>query len=111
MSGRCTKGFYDIMGIDDTIATDKTDYIRIAVRLATDDPFRRGVERQIAAASKMLWDRPSTVAEWEQFLQEAASGSPISNTHAGHDGAAVNWKPTRSKPKPSASRARARIDL
>ena len=46
MAGRCTKGFYDIMGIDDPIANDKSDYVRVAVRLATDIPFRRGVERQ-----------------------------------------------------------------
>jgi hypothetical protein len=33
MAGRCTAGFYNIMGIDDCIAKDYEDYINIADRL------------------------------------------------------------------------------
>ena len=33
MAGRCTKAFYEIMGIEDCIAKSKTDFVDIAVRL------------------------------------------------------------------------------
>jgi len=47
MAGRCTAGFLEIMGVTDTIARDKADYVEVAARLAEDAKFREGVENQM----------------------------------------------------------------
>ena len=37
LAGRCTMAFYHIMGINDCIADDYDDYIKIAVKLGEGD--------------------------------------------------------------------------
>lgn len=96
MAGRCTAGFLRILGIDDTIARDKKEYTDIAVRLAHDIDFRQGVEAQIRTNAHLLWNRKSTIAEWEQFVEEVASGKEATNLHTKQP----NWRRLRSKIHP-----------
>eukprot|EP00041_Stephanoeca_diplocostata_P018677 m.392927 g.392927 ORF g.392927 m.392927 type:complete len:232 (+) comp21087_c0_seq2:219-914(+) len=96
MAGRCTAGFLRILGIDDTIARDKNDYADIAVRLADDVDFRQGVEAQIRTNAHLLWNRKSTIAEWEQFLEEVVAGKSVTNLHIKRP----EWRRLRSKMHP-----------
>ena len=54
MAGRCTAGFLEIMGVTDTIARDKADYVEVATRLAEDAKFREGVENQMYDALETI---------------------------------------------------------
>lgn len=81
MAGRCTYGFYKIMGIDDCIAENFEEYVEIAVRLGTDREFRNTVSERIGERSHLLWNRNATKAEWEQFMEEVVYKQPITNLH------------------------------
>eukprot|EP00040_Diaphanoeca_grandis_P012577 m.63728 g.63728 ORF g.63728 m.63728 type:complete len:704 (+) comp23331_c0_seq2:120-2231(+) len=97
MAGRCTKGLLDIMGISDTIAANKTNYVDIAVRLVNDKQFRFGVEEQMRTNSHLVFERQGSLGEWEQFLEEAANNIPITNLHVNKP----HWRRIRSKLKPT----------
>eukprot|EP00037_Helgoeca_nana_P019413 m.189285 g.189285 ORF g.189285 m.189285 type:complete len:692 (-) comp24853_c0_seq2:1257-3332(-) len=95
MAGRCTKGFFDILGIDDTVALTKTQYVDIAVRLGVDRAFRLGVEAQLETNSDALWERQGAMGEWEEFLEQVTNGSIVSNLHTRQP----SWRRIRSKHK------------
>lgn len=82
MAGRCTKGFYDIMEIEGLVAQDRQEYVDIAVRLGTNETWRRVVGQQILERSPRLWNRMATIPEWEQFFEEALAKKTISNLHS-----------------------------
>ena len=108
MAGRCTMGFYNIMGIDDCIASSFDEYIDIAVRLGLflsqiislqnhmihiinsssslsvpglNKAYRSQVSDRIAERSHLLWNRNSTVSEWVQFIEEIVYKKPVTNLH------------------------------
>jgi predicted O-linked N-acetylglucosamine transferase (SPINDLY family) len=89
MAGRCTKGFYDIMGIDCCIAKDRREYVDMAVSLGSNATRRAEIGAQIEERSSRLWDRMATIPEWEQFFEEALDHKSITNLHSR----------TRSRPK------------
>jgi predicted O-linked N-acetylglucosamine transferase (SPINDLY family) len=47
----------DIMGIDDTVASNESDYTAIVVRLVNDTQFRAGVEAQMETNTANIWNR------------------------------------------------------
>ena len=96
MAGRCTAGFLEIMGVSDTIARDKADYVEVATRLAEDVKFREGVESQMRTNAHLLYDRPTVVGEWEQFFEEINANTSVTNLHE----RTATWRRTRSKMKP-----------
>ena len=98
MAGRCTKGFYDVMGIDDAVARDPADFVRISTRLAHDAAFSAGLRRQIRSARGLLWQRRGAVEEWQRFLEQAAAGQRVDSLHQ-HS---PRWARVRAKPKPRA---------
>ena len=68
--GRYTLGCYRKMGLDDGVAADVEDYIRIALRLGTDAEYRRSVEQKIRSASHVLFEDLQTVREHERIFSE-----------------------------------------
>jgi len=68
LRGRITQAFCRRLGIDHCIATSQHDYVNIAVRLATDLPFRNQTRQQILASSNKLFEDDSAVRAWESFL-------------------------------------------
>lgn len=82
MAGRCTKGFYGIMGIDACLAKDRREYVDLAVAFGTNATLNAHVRAQIEAKSHLLWNRPATLPEWDQFFEEAVDQKPITNLHA-----------------------------
>ncbi len=73
MRGRVTYGCYQRLGLTDCIAVDAADYVRIAVRLATEPAWREQVCARIRAASHVLFENEAVIGELEQFFGEAVA--------------------------------------
>lgn len=69
--GRHTYGMYRRMNMTDCVARDEDHYIRLAVQLGTDKPFREQVSRAIRENSALLFEDQAVVLEFERFFKEA----------------------------------------
>ncbi|MGI8895884.1 MAG: tetratricopeptide repeat protein, partial [Casimicrobiaceae bacterium] len=75
MRGRQSAGMLRLMEIDDTIAHDADDYVRIAARLGYDVPWRSGLRSRILAARACVFDDPApTSALAAAFIELARQG-------------------------------------
>jgi len=63
------QAMYRRMGLDDGIASDPEDYVRRAVRLATDRDFRDGVRASLAEASGALFEDQAVVRAHEEAFR------------------------------------------
>ena len=70
--GRHTTAMYRRMGFTECIAESADDYVRIAVRLATDQDYRRHAKDEILRRSEALFEDPRVPGEFERFFLEAA---------------------------------------
>jgi len=70
--GRGTLAHYLHMGIEDCIAQTPGEYVDIAVRLGTDDGFRKSVSDQIEDKSKAVLEDEVCVRALARFLEEVA---------------------------------------
>jgi len=68
MRSRLTYACYRRMNVTNCVASDRDDYVRIAVRLGTDPPKRKQVSQDILAACDALYEDTSAVSEFERFL-------------------------------------------
>ncbi len=75
MRGRQTYGCYRRMGVLDCVAADAQEYVRIAVRLATEPAWREQVRAQIRANNQVLFENVTVVRELEQFFHQAVAGA------------------------------------
>jgi predicted O-linked N-acetylglucosamine transferase (SPINDLY family) len=75
MRGRQSLGMLRLLGVDDLVARDSDDYVRIAVRLGRDAAWRSAVAARIEQRSAALFDRREPVEALEAFLEAAASGA------------------------------------
>jgi predicted O-linked N-acetylglucosamine transferase (SPINDLY family) len=66
--GRLAYGALAQLGVADTIARDKADYVRIAARLGLDPEWRREVIQKMAEGESKLFSDTSPVKGLEQFL-------------------------------------------
>jgi predicted O-linked N-acetylglucosamine transferase (SPINDLY family) len=66
--GRHTQAMYRKMNIFDCIATDPAEYVRIAVRLGTDQRFAASIGARIRAASHLLFEDYRVIKEFERFF-------------------------------------------
>ena len=75
MRGRQSAGMLRLMEIDDMIAHDADDYVRIAARLGYDVPWRSGLRSRILAARACVFDDPApTSALAAAFIELARQG-------------------------------------
>lgn len=72
MRGRQTCGMLTRIGVEDTIATDRDAYVRIAVRLGRDPAWRDDVARRIRERTHLLYDDVRPVRALEAFYRWAA---------------------------------------
>jgi protein O-GlcNAc transferase len=68
---RHTAGMYKKMGYTDCIARDVSDYVEIAVRLATDSAARETARQTILARCSGLFEDQNVVSGFESFFKTA----------------------------------------
>lgn len=68
MRGRVTMAFLKMMGISETIAQSKEEYVKIAVRLGQDTQYRQHISQQIAQNKHKLYGDLKPVRALEDFL-------------------------------------------
>ena len=72
LKGRLTYAWYRRLGIDDCIAYNADDYIRIAVRIGTDRKVRENLQWRIKEASHLIFDDKQALKELENFFQKVS---------------------------------------
>jgi predicted O-linked N-acetylglucosamine transferase (SPINDLY family) len=75
LRGRITYALYRTMGIDDLIATDRTHYVELALRLASDRQWHEEMSAKILAASDQIFLNSAGVSDLEEFLLEAVASA------------------------------------
>jgi protein O-GlcNAc transferase len=68
MRGRMTYGFYRRMGHLDLVASDTTDYVALARRLANDPAWRQQQRDEVARRASVLFGDVAAVREFEAVL-------------------------------------------
>ena len=74
LGSRWSTAYYKIIGVTDLIAADEDDYVRIAVRMATDRTAREDVLARIRGQLHLLYYRHEAVEAWASLLQGIAPG-------------------------------------
>jgi protein O-GlcNAc transferase len=69
MRGRQSAAMLSLMGLDELIAKDQTDYLRIALRLGTDTVYRRSMAERIAENRQKIFNDPKPVAALAEFFK------------------------------------------
>ena len=79
MRGRVTLGCYRQMGLSRCIASNREEYVDLAVRLGTDRSFRDEARREIEAARPRLFANSEAVHDLARFLEAAvlSPGDPV----------------------------------
>jgi len=84
--GRHTAGMYRRMGIDEAVASDAADYVRIALRLGTDRAARRALSQRILERCGVLYEDANVVREFERFfayaVEDARKRAPAATSAA-----------------------------
>ncbi len=75
MRGRQTTGMLTLMGLEELIAKDKEDYVRIAVKLGTDKAYRQATSEKIIANHDKVFDDPKPIDALQDFLRGAVAKS------------------------------------
>lgn len=75
MRGRQSLGMLRLIGMEELVARDGDDYVRLAARLCRDRPWRDGLSARIVARSGALFDQREPVEALEAFLESAAAGA------------------------------------
>ncbi|KAB8333292.1 tetratricopeptide repeat protein [Scytonema tolypothrichoides VB-61278] len=68
LRARMTMAFLKMMGIEETIAATKEDYVKIAVRLGQDAEYRQYIKKQVAENKYKLYADLKPVRALEDFL-------------------------------------------
>ncbi|MBE9041758.1 tetratricopeptide repeat protein [Oscillatoriales cyanobacterium LEGE 11467] len=68
MRGRHTLAVLKMMGIEETIAADKDDYIKIAIRLGRDFKYRQAISEKVAVNKHRVYRDLEPVRALEDFL-------------------------------------------
>ena len=74
LRGRLSLAIYAKAGVMDLVAADADDYVRLAVRAATDRAWRGDVMARIEAASGVIYDDRDYLLDVERFLARVAAG-------------------------------------
>jgi predicted O-linked N-acetylglucosamine transferase (SPINDLY family) len=78
MRGRQSMAMLRLCGVDELVAADADDYVRIAARLAQDRAWRAEVAQRIDAGSARLFDDAQPLAAFAQLMRDARSRAPRS---------------------------------
>lgn len=73
MRARHTAGILTELGVTDTIAKDRDEWVRLAVMVASDPDWRRELAARIAPALERLYEDPRPIRALEQVLSAATA--------------------------------------
>ena len=73
MRGRHTMAMLKIMGIEETIAATKEDYVKIAIRLGQDAEYRQQISKLVADNKYKLYGDLKPVRALEEFLLQVVN--------------------------------------
>ncbi|MEL6107834.1 MAG: TIGR03032 family protein, partial [Planctomycetota bacterium] len=68
LRSRITLALYSKMGFTDLCAASEAEYVRLATELACNEDFARGVRREVALQSQLLFNDPAELRGLEDFL-------------------------------------------
>ena len=74
LGGRWSLAYLTQMGVLDTVAKDKDDYVRIAVNMGTDGAARAHVQDKVRANFHKLLGSETAPAEWAKLIKQMANG-------------------------------------
>ncbi len=74
MRGRHSAALLEMMGVTETIARDRDDYVAIAARLANAPDERLKISNRMGAAKDKIYRDRACVTALEDFLEEAVRG-------------------------------------
>jgi predicted O-linked N-acetylglucosamine transferase (SPINDLY family) len=80
LRGRLTLAMYRKMGWQDCVADSAEQYVDLAVRLATDRPFRETIREKLQATSHVLFEDLDEVRALERFFRQAVGATPHDGT-------------------------------
>jgi protein O-GlcNAc transferase len=69
MRGRQSAGMLQLMGIDELVARDADDYVRIVAKVASDVAWRGALSGRIREGQSRVFDDPAATAALAQFLR------------------------------------------
>lgn len=78
MRGRHSAGILKQLGVTDTIARDKSDYVEIAARLGRDHAWRTEIVQRMAERESSLYSDTSSVRSLEEFYRSVVE-APAAN--------------------------------
>ncbi len=81
MRGRHSMAILKMMGIEETIAATKEDYLKIAIRLGQDAQYRQRIKKQIAENKYKLYNDLKPVRALEDFIFKVVNKSRRFDTH------------------------------
>ena len=73
LRGRISDALYHRMGMRALVAADSDQYVKLAVRLATDPDFGHNIRLQIAETNPTLYDNQEDITAREDFFQSLAT--------------------------------------
>ena len=76
--GRVGSAIYKHIKVTDCIAETPKEYVDIAVRLATDPPYRKKIVKKLEKNKDRLFENEKAISEWERFFLEACEIRGIS---------------------------------
>jgi CRISPR-associated protein Csy1 len=80
MRGRQSMAMLHILGIDELIAHDRSEYVSLALKLGRDPALRRELSSRIADSVPKLFDRQEPVAALAEILRDLAAGGSTGAT-------------------------------
>ncbi len=75
MRGRHSAAILEMMGVTDTVARDRDDYVAIAARLANTPDERLRISNRMGAAKDRIYRDRACITVLEDFLEKAVRGS------------------------------------
>lgn len=71
--GRHTAGMYRKMGMQECIGSSPEDFVRIAIKLGTEENYRQYVKSEILRRNEVLFEDRRVAREFERFFREAVA--------------------------------------
>ncbi len=76
LRGRITFALYQQMNLQDCVAANREDYVKLALRLGTDSDYRKAISNKILESNGVLFENSEGIRELEQFFRSVVEPKP-----------------------------------